>query len=286
MHPLIAAAAAALAGFALWNFLRRLRRDRLLADTAPARLRSAAQGYVKVSGRATAASATALQAPLSGRPCVWWSYDIARDDSQENQVADWRSIESAASVELFMLSDEDGGRCLVGPVCAEITPTTSNVWYGSTPRPLSTPTAMAGIRTGAWRYTERLLEVGAQLLVTGDLRSHSEVGDVTHAAQEKLRAWKADQQQLLQRFDHNHDGHIDQAEWDEARGAALQEAQAQTLVSGIARVSVIAEPANGEPFLIAPLSSAQLVGRERHYAALYFALGIAALYVCAWALRH
>jgi hypothetical protein len=108
MYPLTAAAAAAVALFALWNFLRRVRRDRLLADTSAVRLRSAAQGYVKVSGRALPAGAEPAQAPLSGRPCVWWSYDIARDDSQENQVSDWHTVESAASVEMLVLAGEDG----------------------------------------------------------------------------------------------------------------------------------------------------------------------------------
>ena len=68
MHPLTAAAAAAVALFALWNFLRRVRRDRLLADTAAARLRSAAQGYVKVQRPGAAggrrAGAGAAQRPL------------------------------------------------------------------------------------------------------------------------------------------------------------------------------------------------------------------------------
>lgn len=287
MHPLIGAAAAAVALFALWNFLRRLQRDRLLADTASMRIRSAAQGYVKVRGRALPAGAEPLRAPLSGRACVWWSYETARDDSEENQVTEWRTIESAASVELFELADEDDARCLVGPVCAEITPSTHSVWYGSTPRPLAGPPLITPpMRLGAWRYTERLLDIEARVLVVGELRSHSEVGDVNRATQEKLRQWKADQAQLLARFDANRDGRIEQAEWDTARSVAAQESQAQTLAGKIARVSVISQPVNGEPFVIAPLSSEQLASRERLFAALYFALGILAVWVCAWALRR
>jgi len=51
-------------------------------------------------------------------------------------------------------------------------------------------------------------------------------------------------------------------------------------------VSVISQPQNGEPFLIAPLSAAQLVRREKIGAALCFALGLACVVVCAWALRQ
>jgi hypothetical protein len=141
------------------------------------------------------------------------------------------------------------------------------------------------MRFGAFRYSERLLDVGARVLVAGDLRSHSEVGDVNRVTQEKLRLWKADQVHLLARFDSNHDGRIDQGEWDAARTAAAQESQAQTLAATIARVSVISQPVNGEPFVIAPLSSAQLVARERVFAGLYFALGVLAAGICAWALH-
>jgi hypothetical protein len=104
--------------------------------------------------------------------------------------------------------------------------------------------------------------------------------------QEKLRLWKQDQAALLTRFDANHDGHIDVQEWEAARSVAAREAQAQVLSADVERVSVIAQPTNGEPFLIAPLSAAQLVRREKILAALYFALGIAAVILCAWGLEQ
>lgn len=289
MHPVLAALAAATALFALFSFLRHLRRDRLVADTAAARLRSAAQGYVKVCGRALPAHFEPTLAPLSRQPCVWWSYAIARDDSDRarRDVTDWRTVESAACVELFMLVDDDDARCLVGPVSAEITPTTSNVWYGEEPRPSQPPPASPPpVRYGGWRYTEHLIDVGARLSVLGELRSQSEVGDVNRLTQEKLTAWKQDQAGLLARFDANHDGRIDAAEWDAARAAAARESQAEVLSSKVARVSVISQPLNGEPFLIAPLDARQLVRREQLFAGLYFALGIASCVVCAWALRH
>jgi hypothetical protein len=139
---------------------------------------------------------------------------------------------------------------------------------------------------GEWRYTERLLDVGTHVCVIGELRSHSEVGDVNATTAQKLREWKQDQQSLLARFDTNHDGRLDAAEWEAARRTAASEAQAQTLGSDIARVSVISEPTNGEPFLIAPLSSVELEDRERVYAAVYFAVGLIGVCVCAWALSR
>ena len=286
MRPVIVAVATAGALLALYNALRRLRRDRLLADTPPVRIRSAAQGYVKVSGRAVPAHAEPTRAPLSGFPCLWWSYEIAQHEENERGRSQWRTVERAASVELFMLVDDDDARCLVGPVSAEITATSRNVWYGEESHPGGPPPAIPPpIRLGGWRYTEQRLDVGARLSVIGELRSHSEVGDVNRITQEKLRLWKQDQQGLLARFDSNHDGRIDAAEWEAVRTAAAQEAQAQVLSSEVARVSVICQPTNGEPFLIAPLSAAQLVRREKIFAALYLALGIACVVITAWALK-
>jgi hypothetical protein len=289
-HPeLVALAAAAGALVALYAALRHLRRDRLLADTATARLRSAAQGFVKVSGRAQPAEQQPTLAPLSGRPCVWWSFQIEEQDSEREsgERREWHTVEKAASVELFRLLDDDGAQCLVGPVNAEITPTTHSVWYGEGPRPGGPPPAVAApVHLGGYRYTERLLDVGARLSVVGELRSHSEVGDINQLAQEKLRLWKADQAALLARFDRDHDGHIDAAEWEAARSAALEEARSQVLSSGVERVSVISQPVNGEPFLIAPLSAEQLVRREKLAAAVCFVLGLGCVVLCAWALRQ
>jgi hypothetical protein len=286
-YDLFALLAGVVALFALYEFFVRLKRDRLVADTPAVRIRSAAQGYVKVNGRATPAQPTATSAPLSGRPCVWWSYEIAEEQRDSKGNVHWHTTERAASVELFTLTDEDGANCLVGPVAAEVTPTLRNVWYGSSSRPLTPPPEInLPLLNGGWRYTEQLLGVGARLCVLGELRSHSETGDVNAATAAKLREWKQDQTHLLERFDVNHDGHLDAAEWESVRRAAAQESQGEVLGQGIARVSVIAQPRNGEPFLIAPLDAQQLERRERYYAAFYFLLGLAGVSACAWLITH
>ena len=138
-YALIAAAAAVLALLALWRFLARLRRDRLVADTPEVRIRSAAQGYIKVKGRTQPAGPAPTAAPLSNRPCVWWAYEIAPEERDSRGNRHWHTTDSGSSVEPFALVDEDEARCLVGPVKAEITPTVRNVWYGSTSWPMSGP---------------------------------------------------------------------------------------------------------------------------------------------------
>lgn len=285
-YPVIAAIAGAAALVALYRFFVRLRRERVVADTPAVRIRSAAQGYVKVNGKALPSGPQAAAAPLTSRPCVWWSYEIAREERDSRGRTEWRTVESAASVELFVLADEDA-QCLIGPVRAEITPTRRDVWYGATPRPLGMPDGGGLLHSGGWRYTERLLGVGARLCVMGELRSHSEGNtDLDAAVAAKLHEWKQDQSSLLERFDADHDGKLDPTEWEAARQAALREVQGESLGSEISRVSVISEPRNGEPFLIAPLSDAQLETRERRFAALDFTVGLLGVMLCAWALTH
>ena len=282
----IAAIAGAGALLCLIGFFRRLRRDRLLADTPLMHIRSAAQGYVKVAGHARPATATPTVAPLSGRTCVWWDFKVAEERRDSRGRIEWQTVESATSVELFVLADDDAS-CLVGPVKAEVTPSRVNTWYGNTPRPLGgPPPENTALLMGPYRYTERLLDVGSQVCVVGELRSHSETGDLAAATAAKLHEWKQDQQGLLQRFDADHDGRLNAAEWEAARQAAARECEAQKLQSNIERVSVVSEPADGRPFLISPLGPERMEKREKRMAWLYFGLGLLCVWVCAWALRQ
>jgi hypothetical protein len=286
-YLVLAAVAGAFALVGLYGFFRRLRRDRAVADTPLMHLRSAAQGYVKVVGESRPPGPAPTEAPLSRRPCVWWDFQVAEEQRDSKGRKVWNTIESATSVEPFVLADQDA-QCLVGPVHADVTPTLRNVWYGDSSRPMRAPPmeSTALFSSGPFRYTERLLGVGVQLCVVGELRSHSETGDVAAAIASKLHEWKQDQKALLARFDADHDGMLNAAEWDAARAAAARECEAQNLSADIARVNVIAEPANGRPFLIAPLSPEKLERRERYRAWLYFSLGLAATVVCAWALTR
>lgn len=284
-YHLIAAGAGLGALLCLYLFFRALRRDRLLADTPLVHIRSAAQGYVKVTGHARPAGPAPTAAPLSQRPCVWWDFKVSREERDSRGRMEWHTVESATSVEAFVLADDDA-ECLVGPVQAEVTPNVRNTWYGSESRPLSGPPPVSiALLAGPYRYTERLIEVGTPLCVIGELRSHSETGDLAAALAVKLHEWKQDQQRLLARFDADHDGQLNASEWEAARSAAAQECEAQKLSSDIARVSVISQPADGRPYLIAPLSPQGLERRERLRAWAYFVAGLACVWGCAWALN-
>jgi hypothetical protein len=280
-----AAVCGAVALWALYRFFASLRRDRLLADTPLVKIRSAAQGYVKLCGRTAAVNDTPLAAPLSSRPCVWWRYDVEQKFRNGKGETRWESIDSGSSVDLFVLAETDA-QCLVGPVNAEITPTTHNVWYGVDPRPNGPPGSSGLLHQGDYRYTESLLNSGVQVSVCGELRSHSEGNSTEATAAGLLNQWKHDQKTLLARFDLNHDGRIDAAEWEAVRQAAIKEAQSQTLNAPITRMSVISQPTNGEPFLVAAMDDAHLVRREKIHAALYLCVGLLCVVGCAWAIEH
>lgn len=275
---LLTTAAAAVAAWSLYRFIAGIRRERIVTDTPLVRIRSAAQGYVKVAGRIKAAEGGLETAPLSSQACVWWSYRVEQRHDSGRDKDNWRTIDSASSITPFLLADTDA-ECLVGPVNAEITPTEKNVWYGNVPRPRSMGMSLPSSEAD-FRYTESRLCAGDALTVVGELRSQSNVVDRQEAARGLLAAWKKDQSALLSRFDTNGDGKIDGAEWESARQAAANTA----LVAPVTRCSVIAQPIHGEPFLIAPLEPEHLARRERLRAALFLALGLGAASLCAWGL--
>jgi hypothetical protein len=262
LQPLVFALTISLAGLAygLYSFFHRWRQQRMVQDTPRARVRSAAQGYVKLGGRASSRDKP-LRAPLSGRTCVWWTYSV-RPRSGKN----WREADSGTSDEPFLLTD-DGQHCLVDPQGADIEASNRRVWCGESPR---MPTfAIFGYSPFASRNSNRYMEAiiveDAQLSVLGDLRTDS--GSVTYSlddeARARLSAWKADQARLLARFDTNHDGKIEQQEWEQARLAARVEVQNEHLRQAPEMpVHVLRKPADGRPFVIAALSCAQLERTE------------------------
>jgi hypothetical protein len=282
-----ALAAAILALYATYRFLSSAGRNRIFSDTPVVRIRSAAQGYVHVQGAAGLAPGDPITAPLSGTSCVWWDYQIEHRDTTSNGKSSWHTIDRATSVAPFTLYDGDA-HCLVGPVGAEITPTAKDVWYGDTARPLGGPPPLVQqITTDRnYRYTERVIGVGAQLSVLGELRSDSAVSETDQQVAAVLSGWKKDQQSLLQRFDSNHDGRIDQEEWSAARAAARTQVQAGGQGSSVSRVSVVGQTTHGAPFVITPLDARQLVNREKLKTAVALIASIVALIVTVWAMRQ
>jgi len=282
----LTAAFALFTACALYRFLMSLRRDRFVADTPLVRIRSAAQGYVRIEGRAGPPPDDSGRAPLSGRPCVWWDYQISRRERDSRGNSQWCTVERGTSVAPFTLADADA-QCLIGPVGADVTPTTRDVWYGVAPRPSGPPAQGLGIFSTEhdYRYTERLIAPGTHLSVLGELRSHSEVTQVDEQVRTLLATWKKDQASLLRRFDHNHDGELDAAEWESARSAARSQVDSSGHPA-TERISVVAQTTHGEPFLIAPLDGERLLRREQRYALVSFLASVLFVSLTLWAMHR
>jgi E3 Ubiquitin ligase len=263
--------------FGLYLFFRRWQEQRLIEDTPRARIRSAPQGYVKLSGHARTAQGTPMHAPLTGRSCVWWTYEIEGRKGGGLFESSWTCTDSGTSDKPFLLTDEDH-QCLVEPDGAEVEPSERRKWRGTRYK-----------FDQNVRYTEAILAEDTPLTILGELRADN--GSITNTIEDEaaalLNKWKQDQPALLARFDANHDGQIDAAEWDNARAAALAQAQQNKVHEPMGvRVNVLAKPASGRPFVIAECSVGQLARLEKRRAMAGLALTVLSLVAIGYAIAH
>lgn len=285
----LAAAALACFGFSFHY----LRRARLLEDVPTSRVRSAAQGFVELDGIARLMDGPAIAGPLTGLPCVWWEYKVEErvtTGSGKNRRTHWRTLRSGCSECLFVI-DDDTGTCVVDPDGASVTTHGRDRWRGHHSRWAGPPPA-AGWRRwlgGRFRFTERRLARNRPLYALGWFRTEGGAGsdfDTGEEVRAKLVAMKADQQELLRRFDADGDGTIDFDEWEDARRAAEDEVRAEQLARALRPgVHVLAEPPrqSGRPFLLSAVPQDRLTRRFRIAATAlltaFFAVGGAATFI-------
>ena len=276
---------AALGGGAL--SLRSIRIARLIEDMPTSRVRSAAQGYVELTGRGLPLAGTQNLAPLTQRPCVWWRYRISRREQTGKSRSDtWRTVASGHSGQPFLL-DDGTGECIVQPEGAEIVSSESTTWYGDTPWPRE---PMGSGRSGSrdYRYFEERIYEHELLYALGDFRSHGpqDGADLQAAANALLLGWKDDQARLIERFDADGDGRIDLEEWEQARSDARLEAEAAARERpAVDTLHVLAQPDGERLFLIAALPPGDLAKRYRRRAIFAFVGFVAGVYAFGWLLQ-
>jgi len=273
-----ASAAAALIGAAAaWAAFDALRRKRVVEDTPTARVRSAAQGYIELQGRAELIDGEPILGPLSGRTCTWFDYRIEHRERRggDRRGHHWVVVERGRSDHLFHLAD-DTGRCVVDPDGASVSPGHRATWYGAERRPgryhRDDGTWWARALGGLWhpyRYSEIRIEPGDPIYAIGHFTTHGSgaVFDEAAAAGEKLREWKRDRAGLLARFDSDGNGQVDLAEWEAARAAAAQEARAEHRATG-GPPAVDLLGATGDrnrPFVIAAGTEESVIARHRRH---------------------
>lgn len=272
-----------------WTF-QAWRKNRIIADTPTARIRSAAQGFVEFIGWGALPAPPANKGPLTGIPCVWWSYRI-EELQRRNKGSEWVTIDAGTSEIPFFMED-GSGRCLVDPRGAEVRTHQQDRWTGTMPRPARIIDGAAGFKAlggslgeNKYRYVERRLMPKEPLYALGELRSQggAQAFDAQHATGAILSAWKQDQAQLLARFDADQDGQIDAAEWEAARRAAQAQAQREYLEQTPATpVHVLAEPRDGRAFILAACDEETLAGGYRRRAFAGLCGFVAAAAAMAW----
>jgi len=254
---LLGLAGAAAASF--WYAFRAWRENRLVEDTAASRVRSAAQGYLELKGRGIPMPNSRSFAPLTGKACTWWRYKI-EERTSSGKSRGWTTVGSDTSAVPFIL-DDGTGQCLVDPRGAEVFPNAKDVWYGSTSWPdVRIPDGVgffgkladALLAGGRYRYTEYRMQPNEPVCALGAFRSGGNAPlSPDRAVTELLHAWKQDQKTLLERFDLNHDGVLDAAEWDRARAAARSQVIDSMVVKPqTEELSVLSKPDDGRAFLL------------------------------------
>ncbi|MGH8353605.1 MAG: GIDE domain-containing protein [Pseudomonas sp.] len=255
-----------------WWCLRRLRQARYLLDTPTSKVRSAAQGYVELYGLLQALPAAAIVAPLSGKPCLWWRFKI-EEYREDGRKRSWRIVESGSSEAWLCLADGTGD-CLIDPRGAELRPATKDVWRGRQRHPRGPLQGgllgwLAG--GGEYRYTEERLHAGEPLYAIGDFRSAGggQQGLDPGAAQSAVvREWKGEFAGLLQRFDQDGNGRLDEREWQRVRLAAQLEAEDRHRQSSRQPPQHhLARPREAQPFILSSHGEDDLARQFRWQAA-------------------
>jgi hypothetical protein len=286
---------AAGAVYSFWYAFKAWAKNRVIEDTPTSRVRSAAQGYVELSGQGLLPADSHNKGPLTGMPCTWWRYKI-EERGYNGRSRSWSTVDSGTSEAPFLL-DDGTGQCLIDPRGAEVYTSASDVWYGPSAWPemhIPNGTGIFGwlvdtFVTGKYRYTEHRLQPREHVYAIGAFRSLGGVSieSPDGAIGELLREWKRDQSTLLARFDTNHDGTLSSAEWDLARAAARKQVlDGRTAVARPPSVNVMEDPMDGRSFLLAASDGESLARRFRRRALAGIGGFVGSSAALTWMLTH
>ena len=253
-------------GFSALSFIKAfkgLHKSRLLEDTPTSLVRSASQGYVEFEGIGRRLEGEPIISPLTGTACTWWSFTIEERRTyrvNKTQHTHWQTVDKGSSDALFELEDSSG-RCVIDPEGAEVFPSMTKTWRGTSAWPKKQGHGLLG----RYRYTERRMHAGDPLLVVGYLTTHR-AAETTNFAEEVralLADWKSRQSMLIRLYDQDNDGVLDMKEWERARQKAnAQVRREHTEELRHPGIPVLGLPPDDRSFLMAAKSQAQVI---KHY---------------------
>ncbi len=287
----LAVSGAATLGGAWWG-LHRLIQLRYLLDTPTSKIRSAAQGYTELYGMLKEGAEGGLEGPLTGRPCLWWRFKIEECKGSNNNDR-WRVVEKGSSDAWLRLADATG-ECLINPLGAEVRPATRDVWQGYEyhPRGLVQRSLASKLfhGNGRYRYTEERLHAGEPLYAIGHFSTAGggrQGLDLATAQGAVIREWKADFVGLLQRFDRDGSGQLEEQEWRHVQLAARLEAEQRHQHASLEPDQHrLAKPSESQPFILSSHGEDEVARRFRWQAVGSGLLCMAGALTVAWLLNN
>lgn len=251
----------------LFNYWRLVK----ISEAPISTIAAAAQGYVELQG--VASCNKPLKTPYHGITCVWYrAYVFANRERHgnnagvdDNMLMNSRLLDYSESQLTFTLTDKTG-YCSVNPNGAEVIHFEARTW-----------------RKNDHRYVEEYLPAGKLLYVLGQLDTRHDVLDedaINKLLSKKLADWKANKQQLLNRFDQNRDGIIDLDEWEQARQEAHECLLAQHAMQAHTGSFILKKPTDNHLFLISAQSPQQLRDSYKNWVVAH--LGILGLLAFLW----
>ena len=251
----------------LFNYWRLVK----ISEAPISTIAAAAQGYIELQGVANCDKP--LKTPYHGIPCVWYRAYVFANRQQhgnnagvdDNVLMNSRLLDYSESQLTFTLTDKTG-KCRVNPSGAEVIHFEARTW-----------------RKNDHRYVEEYLPAGKRLYVLGQLDTRDDELDddaIKKHLSKKLAGWKANKQQLLNRFDQNRDGKIDMMEWGKARQEAHECLLAEHAMKAHTGSFTLKKPTDNHLFLISAQSPQQLRDSYKNWVVGH--LGILALLTLLW----
>jgi hypothetical protein len=246
-----------LRGFGLW------RRKRLIENTPRSKVRSLALGRVELHGKALPGAA--LEAPVSGLPCVFFAYRIEEERGSGKNRRWHVLLKGDSSEQPFFLEDETG-RIRVDAAGADVeVPAHVRLLDSSHDSRVAALLHSNGVSPGGWlglarrlRVSETRIGPGDPLFVLGVAQERPGLArERKETALERLRALKADPAARAA-VDLDGDGRISPEEWEAVRREAVLEAELAPVSDGV----VVARAPRGEaPFVISNHREEKLLRR-------------------------
>ena len=249
----LATVASCIGLYAFYQMMRKHHIARVIENTPTSKIRSAAQGYVELNGKAKLMNGSILVSPLSTRTCVWYRYKIEEEyeyqDSKGNTIRSWRTIKSATSDDVFVIEDETG-KCIIDPDDANVVVADKRVWYDRS-------------LLKSRRYTEELITQNESLYAIGLFKTidRTERHQFKRHVSELLRQWKTSPNLLLLKYDKDNNGELNQQEWQQVRLAAEQQIRreyGQQYQQQALNLLAMAEN-NDQAFILSTLSEEKLI---------------------------